>query len=88
MIRSVAEAMRLASREHTPHWMLARNRAVVRGRTLIVNTTNGTKALLACQGAAGQTFPYGDARVAGACNDARACHPAVLLPSTNFASAR
>jgi formylglycine-generating enzyme required for sulfatase activity len=33
--------------------------------------------LRACQGAAGHTFPYGDARVAGACNDARACHPAV-----------
>jgi hypothetical protein len=33
--------------------------------------------LRACQGAAGHTFPYGDARVDGACNDARACHPAV-----------
>ena len=33
--------------------------------------------LRACQGAAGRTFPYGAARVASACNDARDCHPAV-----------
>jgi len=33
----IAEAMRLASREHTPHWMLSRAVAGVRGRTLIVN---------------------------------------------------
>ena len=33
----IAEAIRLASREHTPHWMLSRAVAVVRGRTLIVN---------------------------------------------------
>jgi hypothetical protein len=36
-----------------------------------------TEWLRACQGAAAHTFPYGDARVDGACNDARACHPAV-----------
>jgi len=41
----LAEAMRLASREHTPHWMLARNRAVVRGRTLIVNFPGSPKAI-------------------------------------------
>jgi hypothetical protein len=33
--------------------------------------------LRACQGASTRTFPYGATRVAGACNDARACHPAV-----------
>ena len=33
----IAEAMRLASREHTRHWMLSRGVAGVRGRTLIVN---------------------------------------------------
>jgi hypothetical protein len=36
-----------------------------------------TEWLRACQGAAAHTFPYGDARVASACNDARDCHPAV-----------
>jgi sulfatase modifying factor 1 len=33
--------------------------------------------LRACQGAAGHTYPYGDTRIDGACNDARECHPAV-----------
>jgi molybdopterin adenylyltransferase len=33
----IAEAMRAASREHTPHWMLSRGVAGIRGRTLIVN---------------------------------------------------
>lgn len=33
----IAEAIRLASREHTPHWMLSRGVAGIRGRTLIVN---------------------------------------------------
>ena len=33
----IAEAMRAASREHTPHWMLSRAVAGIRGRTLIVN---------------------------------------------------
>jgi len=33
--------------------------------------------LRACQGASGSTYPYGDAREPGVCNDARATHPAV-----------
>ncbi len=36
-----------------------------------------TEWLRACQGAAGNTYPYGNAREAGRCNDARTCHPAV-----------
>jgi molybdopterin adenylyltransferase len=36
-IPGIAEAMRLASRPHTPHWMLSRGVAGVRGRSLIVN---------------------------------------------------
>lgn len=35
--------------------------------------------LRACQGEAEQTFPYGDVRAPGTCNDARARHPAVEL---------
>jgi hypothetical protein len=31
----------------------------------------------ACEGPSGTTYPYGDTRVPGACNDARAVHPAV-----------
>ena len=41
----IAEAMRLASREHTGHWMLSRNVAVVRGGTLIVNFPGSPKAI-------------------------------------------
>ena len=33
--------------------------------------------LRACRGAAGHTYPYGDRRMPGLCNDARAVHPAV-----------
>jgi hypothetical protein len=33
--------------------------------------------LRACQGASGQTYPYGDSRQPGSCNDARTCHPAI-----------
>ncbi len=33
--------------------------------------------LRACQGAAGHTYPYGDAAMPGVCNDARARHPAI-----------
>jgi molybdopterin adenylyltransferase len=33
----IAEAMRAASREHTPHWMLSRAVAGIRGKSLIVN---------------------------------------------------
>jgi molybdenum cofactor synthesis domain-containing protein len=33
----IAEAIRDVSRRHTPHWMLSRGAAGVRGRTLIVN---------------------------------------------------
>ncbi len=41
----IAEAMRLASREHTDHWMLSRNVAAIRGRTLIVNFPGSPKAI-------------------------------------------
>lgn len=33
--------------------------------------------LRACQGVAGLVYPYGDARMDGVCNDARAVHPAI-----------
>jgi molybdopterin biosynthesis enzyme MoaB len=33
----IAEAIRLASRDHTAHWMLSRGVAGTRGATLIVN---------------------------------------------------
>lgn len=33
--------------------------------------------LRACQGSAGSTYPYGNTRMPGVCNDARSVHPAV-----------
>ncbi|HEU5042223.1 MAG TPA: 2-phosphosulfolactate phosphatase, partial [Gemmatimonadales bacterium] len=44
--------------------------AAVRGRTLIVTTTNGTKALLACQGAAA-VFPTAAVNLTAAAEKAR-----------------
>jgi molybdenum cofactor synthesis domain-containing protein len=42
----IAEAMRLASREHVPdHWMLSRGVAGSRGRTLILNFPGNPKAI-------------------------------------------
>ncbi len=35
--------------------------------------------LRACQGSGGATFPYGEVRQGGDCNDARAVHPAIEL---------
>jgi molybdenum cofactor synthesis domain-containing protein len=41
----IAEAMRRASAEHTPHWMLSRGTAGIRGATLIVNFPGNPKAI-------------------------------------------
>ncbi len=42
-----------------------------------------TEWLRACQGPSGTTFPYGNTRQPGTCNDARAVHPAVELYGTS-----
>ncbi|MFN8113404.1 MAG: MogA/MoaB family molybdenum cofactor biosynthesis protein [Solirubrobacterales bacterium] len=54
----IAEAMRLASREHTPHWMLSRNVAVVRGSTLIVNFPGSPKAIGEAGEAIAEALPH------------------------------
>jgi molybdopterin adenylyltransferase len=41
----IAEAMRAASREHTPHWMLSRGVAGIRGRTLVVNFPGSPRSI-------------------------------------------
>jgi molybdenum cofactor synthesis domain-containing protein len=41
----IAEAMRLASREHTALWMVSRGVAGVRGRSLIVNFPGSPKSI-------------------------------------------
>ncbi|HET9075227.1 MAG TPA: MogA/MoaB family molybdenum cofactor biosynthesis protein [Solirubrobacteraceae bacterium] len=41
----LAEAMRLASREHTVHWMLSRGVAGIRGASLIVNFPGSPRSI-------------------------------------------
>jgi len=54
----IAEAMRLASREHTPNWMLSRNVAAVRGATLIVNFPGSPKAIAEAGEAIAMALPH------------------------------
>ena len=54
----IAEAMRLASREHTPNWMLSRNVAAVRGSTLIVNFPGSPKAIAEAGEAIAAALPH------------------------------
>jgi molybdopterin adenylyltransferase len=54
----IAEAMRLASREHTPHWMLSRNVAAIRGRTLIINFPGSPKAIAEAGEAIASAIPH------------------------------
>lgn len=61
----IAEAMRIASREHTPHWMLARNRAVIRGGALIVNFPGSPKAIAEAGEAIAEALPHALRLLAG-----------------------
>lgn len=54
----IAEAMRLASRDHTPHWMLSRNEAVIRGSTLVVNFPGSPKAIGEAGAAIAEALPH------------------------------
>jgi molybdopterin adenylyltransferase len=54
----IAEAMRAASAEHTPHWMLSRATAGIRGATLIVNFPGNPKAIAETAGAIGPALPH------------------------------
>jgi molybdenum cofactor synthesis domain-containing protein len=54
----IAEAMRAASREHTPHWMLSRGVAGIRGRTLIVNFPGSPRSIGQAGGAIADALPH------------------------------
>ena len=54
----IAEAMRLASREHTPHWMLARNYAGIRDSALVVNFPGSPKAIGEAGAAIAEALPH------------------------------
>jgi molybdenum cofactor synthesis domain-containing protein len=61
----IAEAMRLASREHTRHWMLSRNAAAIRGRTLIVNFPGSPRAIAEAGEAVAAALPHALRLLAG-----------------------
>jgi molybdopterin adenylyltransferase len=61
----IAEAMRAASRPHSPHWMLSRAVAGTRGATLIVNFPGSPKAIAECGEAIAPAIPHALALLAG-----------------------
>lgn len=54
----LAEAMRLASREHTPHWMLSRAVAGIRGSTLIINFPGSPRSISQAGDAIAGVLPH------------------------------
>lgn len=61
----IAEAMRMASREHTLHWMLSRGVAGIRGRTLIVNFPGSPKSIAEAGEAIAAALPHALELLAG-----------------------
>lgn len=61
----IAEAMRAASRDHTPHWMLSRAVAGIRGSTLIVNFPGNPRAIEEAGGAIATALPHALALLRG-----------------------
>jgi molybdopterin adenylyltransferase len=61
----IAEAMRAASRPHTPNWMLSRAVAGIRGQTLIVNFPGSPKSIRETGAALGAALPHALALLAG-----------------------
>jgi molybdopterin adenylyltransferase len=61
----IAEAMRLASREHTPNWMLSRGVAGIRGRTLIVSFPGNPRSIAQAGEAIRGALPHALALLAG-----------------------
>lgn len=61
----IAEAMRLASREHTDRWMLSRNVAAIRGTTLIVNFPGSPSAISEAGEAIAHALPHAIALLRG-----------------------
>ncbi len=54
----IPEAMRLASREHTRHWLLSRSVAGIRGRTLIVNLPGNPASIDEAGNAIADALPH------------------------------
>jgi molybdopterin adenylyltransferase len=61
----IAEAMRAASRAHTPHWMLSRGVAGVAGSTLIVNFPGSPRSIAQAGEAIAEALPHALELLAG-----------------------
>lgn len=61
----LAEAMRLASREHTRHWLLSRAVAGIRGSTLIVNFPGSPRSIAQAGEAIAPALPHALELIAG-----------------------
>jgi molybdopterin adenylyltransferase len=61
----LAEAMRSASREHTPLWMVSRGIAGTRGRTLIVNFPGNPPAIEQAGAGIAEAIPHALALLSG-----------------------
>lgn len=61
----IAEAMRVASREHTPLWMVSRGIAGTRGKTLIVNFPGNPPAIEQAGAGIAEAIPHALALLAG-----------------------
>jgi molybdenum cofactor synthesis domain-containing protein len=61
----LAEALRLASRAHTDHWMLSRGVAGIRGRTLIINFPGHPRSIGQAGDALEAALPHALALLAG-----------------------
>ena len=61
----IAEAIRAASREHTPHWMLSRAVAGIRGKVLIVNFPGSPKSIAETGAALAPALPHALRLLAG-----------------------
>ncbi len=64
-VPGIAEAMRHASRAHTPHWMLSRAIAGVCGTTLIINFPGSPGSIQQAGEAILETLPHALALIAG-----------------------
>jgi molybdenum cofactor synthesis domain-containing protein len=61
----IAEAIRLASRDHTPHWMLSRGVAGTHGRTLIINFPGSPSSIVECGETLALALPHALALISG-----------------------
>lgn len=64
-VPGIGEAIRAASRPHTPNWMLSRGIAGIRGRTLIVNFPGSPRSIQQTGPAIAEVLPHALKLIAG-----------------------